>query len=267
MISREEIRLLLVVQYDGSRFFGWQVQREGRTVQGEIEQAVERLTEKKRTVTGAGRTDRGVHSRGQVASVTLPGKWNARTFRKALNAVLPPDIWIQEAREVRRDFHPRFDAVARSYEYRVGLSEQAASPFHRPWCWPVEEPVATEHLRDAAGYLVGERSFRAFAKSGQPHRGERCAVRHAEWAPWEDLGTTFTITANRYLHHMVRYLVGTMIDIARGRRSPDDLPALLDGSGLTTSPPAPPQGLFLTRVEYPAEAIGPHSPLMRKNGA
>jgi tRNA pseudouridine38-40 synthase len=261
--SREEIRCLLVVHYDGSRFFGWQVQREERTVQQALEDALERLTEERRTVTGAGRTDRGVHSTGQVAAVTLPARWSAASIRKALNAVLPRDVWIAEAREVRPDFHPRYDAVARSYEYRIGLGEEAFSPFHRPWCWPLAEELSMEHLEAAAGYLTGEHSFRAFAKTGQPERGDRCTVARAAWVPWADLGTTFTITANRYLHHMVRYLVGTMVDIGRGRRPLDDLPALLAGGaedgaaggpGFTTSPPAPPEGLFLTRVAYPAGA-------------
>ncbi|MEX0980058.1 MAG: tRNA pseudouridine(38-40) synthase TruA [Gemmatimonadota bacterium] len=271
--TQGEIRLLLVVHYDGTHFFGWQIQAEGRTVQGELENAVARLTEAKRTVTGAGRTDRGVHAVGQVASVTLPAKWTAGSFRKAMNAVLPFDVWIAEAREVPPAFHPRFDAVARSYEYRVGLREATDSPFHRPWCWRVEQPLSVEHLGEAAGYLKGEHSFKAFAKSGQPHLGERCRVQHAEWVPWDDLGTTLTITANRYLHHMVRYLVGTMVDIARGRRPMDDLPALLQGAGhLTTSPPAPPRGLFLSRVEYAAEAVEPgastpRTPRSRENGA
>ena len=103
--------------------------------------------------------------------------------------------------------------------------------------------------------LTGAHSFEAFAKAGQPERGYRCEVTHAAWSAWE-LGVRFDITADRYLHHMVRYLVGTMVDIARGRRPLAELVRLLDGEpGLTTSPPAPPQGLFLTHVEYPDTAI------------
>ena len=269
------VRLLLVVHYDGTGFFGWQVQREGRTVQGELEAATVRLTGERRTVTGAGRTDRGVHATGQVASVTLPDRWTAATFRKAMNAVLPRDVWIAEAREVRPEFHPRFDAVARSYEYRVGLVDEAMSPFHRAWCWPLDLPVSIALLEESAGQLVGERSFRSFAKTGQPHRGERCTVHHAEWAPWDGLGMTFSITANRYLHHMVRYLVGTMIEIAGSRRPLEDFSILLGevaGSptsdhGLTTSPPAPAQGLFLTRVAYPADIELPDAPHPHMHGA
>lgn len=251
------IRLRLKIHYDGSRFHGWQVQPDVRTVQGDLEAATERLTGERRPVLGSGRTDTGVHATGQVASLLLPSRWSPREFRRAMNAVLPDDVWIEDASRVPEDFHPRYDATARTYEYRLGLSPGARSPFLRPWCWPLRDPVDRQALERCARAVPGERSFAAFGKAGQPHRGERCDVHRAGWSPWGGDGLRFRITADRYLHHMVRYLVGTMVDVARGRRPEEEMIDLLQSrrDDLTTSPPAPPEGLFLVDVEYPDSRI------------
>jgi len=250
-VPLSERRIKLTLQYDGAGFAGWQVQPGLRTVQGELEGALSRLADRPTPVLGAGRTDAGVHATGQVASAVVPVRWTPEALRRALNAILPPDIWVAAAEEVPLDFHARYDAVARSYVYRVGTAERARSPFRRRWCWPLGEPLDGGALGEAAARIVGEHSFRAFSKAGQPERGERCRVWRAEWVPWSGLGYAFRITANRFLHHMVRYLVGTMVDVARGRRPLSDMDALLAGdAGVETSPPAPPQGLFLTRVHY-----------------
>jgi tRNA pseudouridine38-40 synthase len=178
-----------------------------------------------------------------------------------MNAVLSNDVWIESAVDVSHDFHPRYDAVARTYVYRLGTASDANSPFHRHACWAIEEPVDLGALERAAAHIGGTHSFRSFAKSGQEHRGDICHVQSASWSRWGELGLEFTITANRFLHRMVRYLVGTMVTIGRGRRDEQDFPGLLQGpeSGLTTSPPAPPQGLFLARVDYPAATASPTS--------
>jgi tRNA pseudouridine38-40 synthase len=243
----------LVVHYDGTYFVGWQLQARGRTVQGEMEAALERLTGARRAVMAAGRTDTGVHATGQVASVALPPRWDVEELHKALNATLPGDIWIESTERVPEAFHPRFHAVARSYRYQLGLSEAAFSPFHRPWCWPLIKPLDVDALHRAAALLPGDRSFRAFAKVGQEQRGDRCMVTDAVWKSWGNLGVAFHIKANRFLHHMVRYLVGTMVDVARGRRSLEDIRVLLADpeTELRMSPPSPPEGLFLTEVHYP----------------
>ena len=258
MTPGEEIRLKLDLHYDGSRFYGWQIQPDRRTVQGVLQAAAERLTESDRTVTGSGRTDRGVHATGQVASLTVPPSWTAASFRKAMNAVLPDDVWVQEAVRVHPDFHPRYDAADRTYRYRLGLTEGARSPFVRPFCWTVDEDLDLELLEGAARAIPGDRSFEAFAKAGQPERGTRCRVRSAGWSSWSEGDPVFTVTANRFLHHMVRYLVGTMVAVAAGRRPLSEMRALLD-EGPTdenwTSRPAPARGLFLHRVDYPAEAL------------
>ena len=248
-------RIALTIQYDGSQYHGWQAQAVPGTVQGELERSLERLTGQRRPVVGSSRTDAGVHATGQVAAVDVPVRWEATDLEKALNAVLPRDIWIAKARYVAGDFHPRFHALARTYLYRLGLSPLANSPFHRPWCWPVRGELDRELLQAGAELVKGEHSFRAFGKSGQPKRGDRCTVHAAAWTPWEDLGVTFSITADRYLHHMVRYLVGTLVDVSKRRRPLSDVTTLLstDVGSLVTSPPGPPEGLFLSHVEYASE--------------
>lgn len=247
-----ERRFRLTVHYDGTYFLGWQLQAWGRTVQGEMEAALLRLTGSRRHVVAAGRTDSGVHSTGQVAAFSLPIRWEAEELHRALNAILPSDIWVEEVAEVPGTFHPRFDARARSYRYQLGLAESAFSPFHRPWCWPIIKEVDVDLLHQGAALLPGVHSFRAFAKVGQEARGDRCSVTEARWVPWEDQGVSLLITANRFLHHMVRYLVGTMVDIGRNRRPIHHLAELLTDpeTTLVTSPPAPSEGLFLTKVHY-----------------
>jgi tRNA pseudouridine38-40 synthase len=243
--------MLLGVQYDGGAFHGWQLQPDRRTVQGVLEEILSRLADRACTVLGSGRTDRGVHATGQVAAVDVPASWTPEKLHRALDALLPADVWVASVRRVRADFHPRFDATSRTYLYRVGSDPSAASPFHRRWCWALGEALDLDMLAAAAAPLPGRHSFEAFSKSGQPERGDLCSVSAATWSEWQ-LGSVFSITANRYLHHMVRYLVGTMVDVARGRRPPGDIPRLLEREpGVVTSPPAPPEGLFLSHVEYP----------------
>lgn len=251
MESQDTLRLKLTVQYDGSGFHGWQFQPDQRTVQGELEAALSRLADQPRSVIGSGRTDTGVHATGQVASVDMPLRWTPQDLHRSLNAILPKDIWVQDVHRARSDFHPRYDAVARTYLYRVGTAAEARAPFSHPWCWALCEEMDRKVLEAAANQIVGSHSFLAFAKAGQPERGDRCTIASAAWDAWE-LGLGFTVTADRYLHHMVRYLVGTIVEMARGRRPLGDLAALLRCEpGFETSPPAPPEGLFLAQVEYP----------------
>jgi tRNA pseudouridine38-40 synthase len=245
-----EHRIRLTLHYDGGGFAGWQVQPGERTVQGVVEAALLRLTGTEGRVIAAGRTDSGVHATGQVVGTTVPSKWESEELRRALNAVLPADVWVADARSAPPDFHARYDAVARGYIYRLGTADVSRSPFARRWCWPLGQTVSLAALHDAAARFRGEHSFRAFAKAGQPERGEQCTVHVAAWGSTR-LGATFHVVANRFLHHMVRYMVGTMVDVARGRRPAADIDALLRNErGLETSPPAPAQGLYLTRVFY-----------------
>jgi tRNA pseudouridine38-40 synthase len=252
-------RYSLRIQYDGTDFQGWQAQPGARTVQGELEAVLARLTGTRQVVLGSGRTDRGVHALGQMASVEISGRWSASRLRTALNALLSGEVRVCEVRRVPSEFHARYDAESRWYEYRIGTGQDAGGPFLRRWCWDVSlDPPDLSLLLEAASLISGERSFRKFAKSGQPERGERCHVFEAGWSTWEEAGLRFTVAADRYLHHMVRYLVGSMVAVARGRRALSDFAELLTdpSTALVTSPPAPPEGLFLARVQYPDDRLG-----------
>ena len=171
-----------------------------------------------------------------------------------VGALLPPEVWIAEAYAMHDDFHPRYSAVARRYSYLVGTDEASASPFRRPYEWALARPLDPALLASEASSLLGEHAFRAFAVAGTAPATDhhRCRITEASWEPREG-GWRFEVTANRFLHHMVRFLVGTMVDVAQGRRPPGTLAGLLTApDNSATAPPAPPQGLALTAVTYPA---------------
>lgn len=248
-----ERTIQLVLHYDGSGFAGWQRQPDARTVQGEVEGALARLCGTPVAALGAGRTDAGVHARGQAAGVRVPPRWDAATLRRAMNAVLPADIWVARACEMRPEFHARYSAIARRYAYYIGTDEESRSPFRRRWEWSVMQPLARQALDECARVLLGEHVFRAFAVRGTAPDDDdhRCTILHAAWRDRRH-GVAFEIEANRFLHHMVRFLVGTMVDVAKGRRPRGDMAALLDAPDNTrTSPPAPAHALFLDAVRYP----------------
>ena len=260
---------LAVIQYDGGGFAGWQRQPAARTVQGEFEAALERLMGRPTVVTGAGRTDAGVHALGQGAGFLGSERWatDPTGLRRALNALLPRDIWVKQVHLMRPGFDGRRSAAARRYRYVIGTDEGAASPFRRPYEWPLGRALDGAGLETAAAALVGEHDFRGLAAAGANTAHYRCRVALAQWAPRADIagggvggGTTFTVEADRFLHHMVRFIVGTMVDIALGRRPPADFPRLLAApDNLAASPPAPPQGLYLETVRYPADLYAEES--------
>lgn len=251
--------LQLVLHYDGTGFSGWQRQPDRRTVQGVLEDALARLCAGPVAALGSGRTDAGVHARGQAVGVRVPERWTTMSLRRALNAILPHDMWVAAAHTMREDFHARYSATSRRYSYYVGTDEAAASPFRRTTEWALAKPLARWALDAAAAKLVGEQSFRAFAVRGTAPAGDdhRCHIIHAQWRERSG-GLVFEIEANRFLHHMVRFLVGTMADVATGRRPLADMDALLVApTNDDVSSPAPAHALFLDVVRYPAELYCP----------
>jgi len=255
---------LAVVQYDGGGFAGWQRQPVDRTVQAEFEAVLERLMGKPTAATGAGRTDSGVHALGQGVSFLGGERWvlQPADLRRAMNALLPRDIWVERVHLMRPGFDARRSATARRYRYLIGTDAAAGSPFRRPYEWALGQPLDVRALESAAAALIGEHSFRGLAAAGANTTHYRCRVALAQWAPRADIagGLRFTVEADRFLHHMVRFIVGTMVDIALGRRPPEDFPHLLAADdNLAASPPAPPQGLYLEAVQYPPELFAEES--------
>jgi len=215
-----------------------------------------------RTVaTGAGRTDAGVHALGQAVGFAGGERWATELpkLRRALNALLPQEIWVQQLYLMRPGFDARRSATARRYRYLIGTDAAAASPFRRPYEWALpggnSRSLDRAALDSAAAALVGEHDFRGLAAAGVETAHYRCRVALAQWAPRADgMGMMFTVEADRFLHHMVRFVVGTMVDIALGRRPPADFHRLLAATdNLAASPPAPPHGLYLERVQYPGD--------------
>jgi tRNA pseudouridine38-40 synthase len=245
---------LAILQYDGTGFVGWQRQPAGRSVQAEFERVLERLFSRRTAAHAAGRTDAGVHALGQGVSFSAPISWSPPDMHRALNALLPQDCWVEAVFPVQAGFHARKSAISRRYRYDIGLDNAAASPFRHQFEWALSRPLELNLLQQAADQIKGQHDFRAFAAKGnKPHY--RSSLSLSEWRSWPDgRGVSFHVQADRFLHHMVRMLVGTMVDIGLGRRSLDDMARLLKREdNQETSPPAPPQGLYFVAATYPPE--------------
>jgi tRNA pseudouridine38-40 synthase len=246
------MQLRLVVQYDGTAFEGWQLQPAGATIQGELERALGVALRETVRVRGAGRTDAGVHATGQVAAVRvarLPA--DLVRLRTSLNALLPEAIVVTAIDPVDDVFDPRRHATSRRYEYHLWTAP-APSPFWRRYAWHYWGPLDLDAMHAAAAAVVGTHDFRAFrASDADPVRS---TVRHVDESRLERRGErlVYCIEANAFLKHMVRTLVGTLVEIGRGQRAAETMAALLDGAergqaGAT----APAHGLVLKTVRYP----------------
>lgn len=253
---------LAAVHYDGTHFLGWQRQANGRTVQGECEHALQRLLGRRVPVIAAGRTDTGVHALGQAISFHVSERWTAAAMHRALNALLPRDIWVRRVWRMAPGFQARRAAVSRQYRYLIGTDPEARSPFRHPFEWALCRELDRAALATTAAAVVGEHDFRGLSAATPSRAHYRCRVTRAEWTERpEGAGVAFAIEADRFLHRMVRFLVGTMVDVALGRRPAADLTRLLTSSdNRAASAPAPPQGLYLVAVRYPTNLYAEGGP-------
>lgn len=243
-------RYCAIIEYDGTDFFGFQLQSKERTVQGEIEKGLGKLGQGPIQVTGAGRTDAGVHATGQVISFTINWRHDTDSLQRAINANLPPDVKVRTVNDVTDPhFHPRFSAISRTYHYKI-INQPWPSPIRRHYAYQVPESLNVADMQQASHYLLGNHDFAAF---GKPTQGES-TVRHVMQADWfvdEQQQLKFVITANAFLYRMVRRIVSTLIQVGLGKMPIEDIDTILKARNLQGStPPAPACGLYLVKVSY-----------------
>ena len=270
-------RARLLVAYDGSTFHGFALNRDVPTVAGALTEALEKITQSEVRLVAAGRTDAGVHARGQVVSVDLPSRIKIESLGKKLNALCGPQIAVRDVQWVSATFHARFSAIWRHYRYTI-LNSPTPDPFLATTAWHVHAPLDVRPMQLAADAIMGERDFSAFCRKPEPQEDDtRSAggaddvddsvddtratpvsmkrfVMQANWKRKDDF-VTFEVRANAFCHQMVRSLVGTFVDIGLGKRPPSDMMALIrSGRRSDASQIAPPHGLCLWEVGYPAQS-------------
>ena len=247
------MRWFMTLAYRGEPYHGWQVQTGQETVQGVIEQALSTLLRKPTPITGAGRTDAGVNAHCMVAHFDTDEGVDASspTFLRSLNSMTGYDIAIYSIVPVHADAHARFDAVERSYRY---FATTRKNPFARGLAWKCNPQLDFEAMNEAAALLIGRRDFTSFAKLHSDAKTNICDLRRAAWHRIDDDAWYFELAADRFLRNMVRAVVGTLVDVGRGKMKPEDIIGILDKAdrcAAGTSMPA--EALFLWSVDYPGE--------------
>ncbi|MBA7511663.1 tRNA pseudouridine synthase A [subsurface metagenome] len=240
----------LTIEYDGTDYFGWQIQKRKPTVQGKITKVLERILEEKIKLIGAARTDSGVHALGQVANFkTRNEKLTTDSLIKALNSLLPADIVIKEVRKVPDSFHARYSAKSKIYRYHI-LKQLLPSALERRFSWHIPESLHWKKIIEASKYFVGKYDFSPFSVTGSSRKSGQCAVRDFKIRKVKNL-YILQIEANYFLYKMVRRIVGALIEVGRGKIEPEYIKVLLLKKASTLrAQTAPPHGLFLVKVKY-----------------
>jgi tRNA pseudouridine38-40 synthase len=240
-------RFRMTIEYDGSDYCGWQVQEGDKTVQGEIESALQVIFGQPCAIVGAGRTDSGVHASGQIAHFDHESKPDLHRLKRSLNGILKSDIRIKDIENTDDNFHARFSARWRTYIYRIATQPQALL---RNQVWYFSVPLNLDKMNLACEMITGKHDFKSFCRAISEVDNHFCTVKSATWLKKKDL-IVFKIKANRYLHGMVRTLVGTMVDVGRERISVDEFAHILNSKNRqNASQSAPAKGLVLEEIRY-----------------
>lgn len=241
-------RYFVSISYDGTAYHGWQVQPNGHSVQAELQRCLSTLLRDDISVTGAGRTDAGVHARCMVAHFDIEGPIDEAQLTYKLNRILPRDISVQKVWEVDNELHARFSAVSRTYYYYIHTQKD---PFLRAYSCELHYPLDFPKMNEAAARLLHYDDFGAFCKSHTDTKTTLCKVTQARWVQLSPSSWYFEISANRFLRNMVRAVVGTLIDVGRGRLSVDDFCKVVEGKKRTEAGESmPAHALFLQNVTY-----------------
>jgi tRNA pseudouridine38-40 synthase len=237
----------LTLEYDGTDFNGWQWQPKGRTVQGALLEAAETLLQESPNLIAAGRTDAGVHALGQVVNFKTDSDLDLGSVRLGLNSFLPNEVVVLDAREVDERFHARFDAVKRTYRYVISTRSRAIG---RQFSWHCKYQLNLDAIREATEALLGQHSFKSFCKETEEEEHYLSNVESAVWQESEDF-LTFEITAKRFLRNMIRIIIGTLVDVGRGRIKPSEMKQILQAEDRNKAGwTAPAIGLTLQAVYY-----------------
>lgn len=238
----------LVLEYDGTDFFGWQKQKDLRTVQGVIESALGEIFDRPVKIIGSGRTDAGVHAWGQVCNFKVDSHLEAVCIGRALASKLPADIRVRMAEHVHDGYHARFSALRRRYRYYVRTEPTA---IWRRFFYVTSYPLNAERMKEAARFLLGEHDFASFTPTKSKQDDSTCLLSELDVRQSGPV-ISFTFEANRFLHHMVRVIVGTLIEVGRGKIPPERIEVILRKKDRNEAGPTlPANGLFLLEVEYP----------------
>jgi tRNA pseudouridine38-40 synthase len=243
------MRYFVTLSYDGTRYHGWQIQPNGTSVEERLEWALSTLLRQKIDVVGAGRTDAGVHARMMVAHFDYPDTGiDCDQLAYRLNRILPQDIAVARVEPVAEGMHARFSATARTYRYFIHTRKD---PFCRAYSCEIHYPLDFARMNEAGRVLMEYEDFGAFCKAGADVKTTLCHVTRAEWIQTGPTDWYFEITANRFLRNMVRAVVGTMVDVGRGRLSIEDFRRVIEGKRRSDAGESmPANALFLERVEY-----------------
>ena len=249
------MRYFITLSFDGARYHGWQIQPNGPSIQEKLQWALSTLLREDIQVTGAGRTDAGVHARMMVAHFDFSGEWEGQRqmldciqLAYKLNRLLPQDIAVQKVEHVSNDMHARFSAIARTYHYYI---HTVKDPFLRTTSCELHYPLDFDKMNEAAALLLTHDDFGAFCKAHADVKTTLCKVTAAQWHQTSPTSWYFEITANRFLRNMVRAVVGTLVDVGRGRLSIDDFRKVVEGKRRTEAGESmPAHALFLEDVQY-----------------